>query len=64
MTWTEEPGGLHTVHEVTRVGRDLTTKTINKAHLLHARLLTNLIRFKLHRLVRVIIIVFISQVRP
>jgi len=52
-----------TVHEVTRVGRDLTTETINKAHLLHARVLTNLIRFKLHKVVRVIIIVFISQVR-
>ena len=52
-----------TVHEVTRVSCDLTTKTINKAYLLHARLLTNLIRFKLHKLVRVIIIVFISQVR-
>ena len=24
--WTEEPGGLHTVHAITRVGHDLATK--------------------------------------
>ena len=52
-----------TVHEVTRVVCDLATKTINKAYLLHARLLTYLIWFKLHKLGRFIIIVFTSQVR-
>ena len=26
VPWTEEPGGLHTVHGVTRVGHDCVTK--------------------------------------
>ena len=26
--WTEKPGELHTVHGVTRVGRDLATKPL------------------------------------
>ena len=26
IPWTEEPGGLHTVHGVARVGHDLATK--------------------------------------
>ena len=26
IPWTEEPGGLHTVHGVTRVGHDCVTK--------------------------------------
>ena len=26
VSWTEEPGGLHTVHGVTRIGHDLAIK--------------------------------------
>ena len=26
ISWTEEPGGLHIVHGITRVGHDLPTK--------------------------------------
>ena len=32
IPWTEEPGGLHTVHGVARVGHDLATKPTNQCY--------------------------------